>query len=151
MSYISSGCLFITVQRLSSRIGHQATGFKVSASFFVQLCPMAAFASGRQPLCQPSIRKPLVGRVNPPEAESFFHYFEIRQRVGLWCFGFVASHPAAFLCEMVLLKPIPQLSPFCKSQQVRYVHSSTLIVCRKTFPSVSPSGMLLEFILPLRR
>ena len=138
--------LLRTADRFSSRVGHQSTGFKFSASCLVQFGPMAVFTPGRQSLCQSTIRQLLQRGINPPEAKCLLHDFYIGQRIGHWCLSPVAGHPTAFLRKMVLLKPVPELLSVSECQQMRYFHyriychSGIRRKLRKRLQSISPHG-----------
>ena len=114
---------------LSPCIRHQSTTFKVLASLPVQFCPMTAFPSWWQSLCQSSIWELLQCRVNPTETKCFFNDFYVWKSLWLWSLWPVTCHPTTLFWKMILLKPFPQLLSFWKWQQVCYFH----VVCNLFF------------------
>ena len=83
---------------------------------------MAAFPSGRQSLCKPSVWKFLQGGIYPSEAQGLFHDIEVRQSVGHYGLSPAACHPAEPCRLMVMLKPLSQLLSIVETQQVSDFH-----------------------------
>ena len=128
MLFIYLRNLFDLPQCLSAGICHQSPLFELPAPLPVELCPVAAFPSGRQSLCKASVRKFLQGGIYPSEAKGLFHNVEVRQSVGHDSLSPAACHPAEPCRLMVLLKPLPQLLSIVETQQVGDFHSTRYVV-----------------------
>ena len=89
---------------------HQASVFKIHASVYVQLSPMAFCSTRREALSQPTIGKAFKCAIYPPEAKSLFHYFDVWNSRPLgWTLTAISYHPTTFLFAVVLFEPMTKL------------------------------------------
>ena len=89
---------------------HQPSVFKIHASVYVQLSPMAFGAARREALSQPTIRKAFKCAIYPSETKRLFHYFDVRNSWPLgWTLTAISHHPTTFLCIVVLFEPMTKL------------------------------------------
>ena len=92
--------------RYSSGWGHEAALLEIHASVHVKFRPMAVLAARGEALDEAPVRQPLEGAVDPTEAESLFHDFNIWNRWPFWTFPTISHHPTTFLFVVVLFKPL---------------------------------------------
>ncbi len=89
---------------------HQASVFKIHASVYVQLSPMAFGAARREALSQPTIGKPFKCAIYPSETKRLFHHFNVwNSWPPGWTLTARSHHPTTFLFVVVLFEPLAKL------------------------------------------
>jgi len=124
---MSANVIFFSLlfrHRLQTADGHESPSNEVAATLFVQLRPVAIFATWRKALGTSAIGQTLECTVNPTKAKSLFNNLNVWNAVGAWNLCAICRNPTFLSYLVIVNEPLTQFGTVGVFQQISDLHKS---------------------------